>query len=142
MREERKKVKEPNAAGAAMTAAPVVDAAAPAVVADPVMEKEGGMVDVPETEEFDAPLETGTVVMDTLESGGEVDVGTVTDEPETVDRVTVEVVELLGRDEELVLLVLDPPPPPPPPPPSWRIAACRKVSMLSFGPGLTIMTIP
>lgn len=70
MREERKKVKEPNAAGAAMTAAPVVDAAAPAVVADPVMEKEGGMVDVPETEEFDAPLETGTVVRDTLESGG------------------------------------------------------------------------
>jgi len=38
-------------------------------------------------------------------------------------------VELVGR-------------PPAPGPPSWRMAARRKVSILSFGPGLTIMTMP
>lgn len=31
---------------------------------------------------------------------------------------------------------------PPPLPPSCAIAALRKVSMLSLGPGLTIMTMP
>jgi len=132
-------MKEPNAAGAAATAAPVVVAAGPAVVAELVMEKEGGMVDVPETEEFDTPLETGT---DTLEGRTEIDVET--GGAETVGRVEVPVV-VLERDEELarvlvVLLVVLLPPPPPLP--SWRMAACRKVSMLSFGPGLTIMTIP
>jgi len=65
--------------------------------------------------------------------------------------VTVEVVladppvlvELDVREEVLELVeegVL--PPPPLAPPPSWAMAALRNVSTLSFGPGLTIMTIP
>jgi len=52
-------------------------------------------------------------------------------------------VELDVREEVLELVeegVL--PPPPLAPPPSWAMAALRNVSTLSFGPGLTIMTIP